>query len=81
MPRLTHHVNDLSQLLPSTDALDINGFSEVSILNAFKTIKANLSSGPDGIPGMIVVDCKFSFIKPPKHIFDLIVQSSCFPDT
>lgn len=40
----------------------------------------NLSSGPDGVPGVIVADCRYAFLKPMKHIFALILESSTFPD-
>lgn len=69
-----------SSLTFSSETLSIADFSESLILDGFKAVKTNLSSGPDCVPGIIVVDCRFSFLVPLKHIFSLILKSSCFPD-
>lgn len=72
--------DELSRTNLQFDILFVNSFDDDCILKSFKAIKNNLSSGPDGIPGVVVRDF-FPFSKPLKHIFNLVLmQSSCFPD-
>lgn len=68
---------------PGTTAggdLRIDHIEDSEILRGFKKLKPNLSAGPDGVPGLFVVDCRFALLKPLRHIFHLILNTSCFPD-
>lgn len=63
-----------------SDGLAIRCIGDAEILQGFCKIKRNFSSGPDGIPGFIAFDSRFAFLKPLRHIFNLILATSCYPD-
>lgn len=60
--------------------LAIRCIGDAEILQGFYKIKRNFSSGPDGIPGFLAFDSRFALLKPLKHVFNLILTTSCFPD-
>ena len=62
------------------DLFSIHYPSDIDILEGFRKIKPNFSSGPDGIPGFLVSDCRHVFVEPLRHIFKLIIAGSAFPE-
>lgn len=50
------------------------------IIKSSKKIKANMTMGPDNIPAFIIRDCISVLAVPLCTIFNLIIQTSTFPD-
>lgn len=76
--------DELSRTNLQFDILFVNSFDDDCILKSFKAIKNNLSSGPDGIPGVVVRDF-FSFLQATQTYLQLgtdaiILFSRCLED-
>ncbi|KAJ8940739.1 hypothetical protein NQ318_005490 [Aromia moschata] len=67
---------------PSVNNLHINfnNITETEILNAIKSLKTKMTSGPDLIPSFLVKDCANVFSKPLYHIFNTAIKCNYFPE-
>nr|CAH7749762.1 unnamed protein product [Callosobruchus chinensis] len=54
--------------------------SESEILLASRKLKNKMTSGPDQIPSFLVKDCIKIFVTPLKYLFNLILNTTVFPD-
>lgn len=76
---------NVSTALASVDngncSLDVSVcyITESEINRALAKLQPKFTEGPDGIPQVIVRDCKDIFVKPLTHIFNLIIKSKTYP--
>ncbi|KAH0818010.1 hypothetical protein GEV33_004781 [Tenebrio molitor] len=49
------------------------------VLKAIKCPKPNMTSGPDEIPSLVIRDCAAVFADPLCFLFNLILNTSCYP--
>jgi hypothetical protein len=50
------------------------------VMSAVKKLKSNRVCGPDNIPAFIVVDCITCIVEPLCHIYNLILQTTIYPE-
>ncbi|XP_044761984.1 uncharacterized protein LOC123319186 [Coccinella septempunctata] len=60
--------------------IGIESFSESEVITALKRVKNDLTSGNDGIPGLIIRDCASVLAAPLLTIFNRSLETSCFPE-
>ncbi|KOB78985.1 Uncharacterized protein OBRU01_01369 [Operophtera brumata] len=54
--------------------------TEAEVLTALTRLKPKQSAGPDGIPVFVVRDCRRILAEPLRHIFNLCLEGSHFPE-
>jgi hypothetical protein len=74
---------DAASTLPSAslpyDNLTLTRVSDDDVLKAIKCLKPNMTSGPDEIPSLVIRDCAAVFADPLCFLFNLILNTSCYP--
>ncbi|EFA13487.1 putative RNA-directed DNA polymerase from transposon BS-like Protein [Tribolium castaneum] len=60
--------------------ITVNEINEHEIIRVLKRSKDTLTAGCDGIPSFLLRDCAHIFSKPLVYIFNLILQTSTFPN-
>jgi hypothetical protein len=74
---------DAASTLPSAsrpyDNLTLTRVSDDDVLKALKCLKPNMTSGPDEIPSLVIRDCAAVFADPLCFLFNLILNTSCYP--
>jgi hypothetical protein len=61
------------------DNLTLTRVSDDDVLKAIKCLKPNMTSGPDEIPSLVIRDCAAVFADPLCFLFNLILNTSCYP--
>jgi hypothetical protein len=64
----------------ATQDIQISAFDEKDMEYGFSNLSPKSSFGPDGLPPYVVKGCYEHISFPLKHIFNLIIASSTFPD-
>ncbi|KAH0808663.1 hypothetical protein GEV33_014128 [Tenebrio molitor] len=74
---------DAASTLPSAslpyDNLTLRRVSDDDVLKAIKCLKPNMTSGPDEIPSLVIRNCAAVFADPLCFLFNLILNTSCYP--
>jgi hypothetical protein len=74
---------DAASTIPSAslpyDNLTLTRVSNDDVLKALKCLKPNMTSGPDEIPSLVIRDCAAVFADPLCFLFNLILNTSCYP--
>jgi hypothetical protein len=71
-----NNVDAASSCFPTVNILKI---SETDIISAINRIPNKMTSGPDGLPGFLVRDCRYVLVEPLMIIFNASLESGCFP--
>ena len=71
LPSTLHLIQNLN--------LTISYISEDEIIEALKSCKNTMTSGPDGIPSFFLKDCASVLVKPLYLLFNLILRQSSVP--
>ena len=58
----------------------VQHISSEFVMNQLKLFKRNKSTGADNLPSGLLKDCRQYIAQPLCHIFNLSIETSCFPD-
>ncbi|CAI6372350.1 unnamed protein product [Macrosiphum euphorbiae] len=88
--RIEHFSSAYSHICPSTDDLKVTiadciDLSKIDItvqevFLALEKCKLNSSPGPDGIPEIVLSQCRYALTLPLHYLFSLSLSSGTFPD-
>jgi hypothetical protein len=71
--------NNADAALSCFPTVNIFKISETDIISAINRIPNRMTSGPDGLPGFLVRDCRYVLVEPLMIIFNASLESGCFP--
>lgn len=71
---------ELPDAYVSASSIGVYQVSEKDIIDAIKSLKNKMLSGPDSVPCFIIKDCANILVTPLQYIFNLIIKSSTFPE-
>jgi hypothetical protein len=74
-PKVDNSVN------PSSVAFDSVTFTPIIVSKALKKLKPSTSTGPDGLPNILLRNCSNSLALPSCHIFDTSFKDSKLPSS
>ncbi|XP_045471763.1 uncharacterized protein LOC123678670 [Harmonia axyridis] len=75
----SNYQHEESSDISFTQSLAIPEITEDDVLRSLKKCKANMTSGPDGIPSFLLKDCAIILARPLTLIFRLSLSVQCFP--
>ena len=64
----------------SNNSINFISVTESNVFETLMTIKPNMTSGHDNIPGFLLHDCASVFSYPLSVIFNIILKTASFPD-
>lgn len=67
-----------SRVPPGVEISSIE-FTPLSVYNSLKQLKSSTSSGPDGLPNILLKNCAEAFSVPLSHIFDISFKDGVLP--